>query len=134
MLAIEVCLGEAAKDVPTLVFDEVDAGVGGRAAIEVGRRLARLARDYQVIVVTHLPQVAAYADQQVVIDKPEDSTNRGVSAVRVVDGADRVAELARMLAGSGTETARQHASEMLTSAAADLADDGTRNGRSPARR
>jgi DNA repair protein RecN (Recombination protein N) len=134
MLAIEVCLGEAAKDVPTLVFDEVDAGVGGRAAIEVGRRLARLARDYQVIVVTHLPQVAAYADQQVVIDKPEDSTNRGVGAVRVVDGADRVAELARMLAGSGTETARQHAAEMLTSAAADLADDGTRNGRSPSRR
>ena len=134
MLAIEVGLGAAARDVPTLVFDEVDAGVGGRAAIEVGRRLARLAQDYQVIVVTHLPQVAAYADQHVVIDKPEDSTNRGVSAVRVVDGADRVAELARMLAGSGTETARQHAAEMLTSAAADLADDGTRNGRSPARR
>jgi DNA repair protein RecN (Recombination protein N) len=134
MLAIEVCLGAAGKDVPTLVFDEVDAGVGGRAAVEVGRRLARLAQDYQVIVVTHLPQVAAYADQHVVIDKPEDSTNRGVGAVRVVDGADRVAELARMLAGSGTETARQHAAEMLTSAAADLADDGTRNGRSPSRR
>jgi DNA repair protein RecN (Recombination protein N) len=134
MLAIEVCLGAAGKDVPTLVFDEVDAGVGGRAAIEVGRRLARLAQDYQVIIVTHLPQVAAYADQQVVIDKPEDSTNRGVSAVRIVDGADRVAELARMLAGSDTETARQHAAELLTSAAADLADDSTRIGRSPARR
>jgi len=134
MLAIEVCLGAAGKDVPTLVFDEVDAGVGGRAAVEVGRRLARLARDYQVIVVTHLPQVAAYADQHVVIDKPEDSTNRGVSAVRIVDGADRVAELARMLAGSDTETARQHAAELLTSAAADLGDDSTRIGRSPARR
>jgi DNA repair protein RecN (Recombination protein N) len=134
MLAIEVCLGAAGKDVPTLVFDEVDAGVGGRAAVEVGRRLARLAQDYQVIVVTHLPQVAAYADQHVVIDKPEDSTNRGVSAVRIVDGADRVAELARMLAGSDTETARQHAAELLTSAAADLADDSTRIGRSPARR
>jgi DNA repair protein RecN (Recombination protein N) len=133
MLAIEVCLGAAGKDVPTLVFDEVDAGVGGRAAVEVGRRLARLAQDYQVIVVTHLPQVAAYADQHVVIDKP-DSTNRGVSAVRIVDGADRVAELARMLAGSDTETARQHAAELLTSAAADLADDSTRIGRSPARR
>ena len=128
MLAIEVCLGAAGKDVPTLVFDEVDAGVGGRAAVEVGRRLARLAQDYQVIVVTHLPQVAAYADQQVVIDKPEDSANRGVSAVRVVDGADRVAELARMLAGSDTETARQHAAELLTSAAADLGNDGTHNG------
>jgi len=134
MLAIEVCLGAAGRDVPTLVFDEVDAGVGGRAAVEVGRRLARLARDYQVIVVTHLPQVAAYADQHVVIDKPEDSTNRGVSAVRIVDGADRVAELARMLAGSDTETARQHAAELLTSAAADLGDDSTRIGRSPARR
>jgi DNA repair protein RecN (Recombination protein N) len=134
MLAIEVCLGAAGKDVPTLVFDEVDAGVGGRAAVEVGRRLARLAQDYQVIVVTHLPQVAAYADQHVVIDKPEDSTNRGVSAVRIVDGADRVAELARMLAGSDTETARQHAAELLTSAAADLADDSTRIGQSPARR
>ena len=134
MLAIEVCLGAAGTDVPTLVFDEVDAGVGGRAAVEVGRRLARLARDYQVIVVTHLPQVAAYADQHVVIDKPEDSTNRGVSAVRIVDGADRVAELARMLAGSDTETARQHAAELLTSAAADLGDDSTRIGRSPARR
>jgi DNA repair protein RecN (Recombination protein N) len=134
MLAIEVCLGAAGKDVPTLVFDEIDAGVGGRAAVEVGRRLARLAQDYQVIVVTHLPQVAAYADQHVVIDKPEDSTNRGVSAVRIVDGADRVAELARMLAGSDTETARQHAAELLTSAAADLADDSTRIGRSPARR
>jgi DNA repair protein RecN (Recombination protein N) len=93
-----------------------------------------LAQDYQVIVVTHLPQVAAFADQHVVIDKPEDSTNRGVSAVRIVDGADRVAELARMLAGSDTETARQHAAELLTSAAADLADDSTRIGRSPARR
>jgi DNA repair protein RecN (Recombination protein N) len=134
MLAIEVCLGAAGKDVPTLVFDEVDAGVGGRAAVEVGRRLARLAQDYQVIVVTHLPQVAAYADQHVVIDKPEDSTNRGVSAVRIVDGADRVAELARMLAGSDTETARQHAAELLTSATADLGDDSTRIGRSPARR
>jgi DNA repair protein RecN (Recombination protein N) len=134
MLAIEVCLGAAGRDVPTLVFDEVDAGVGGRAAVEVGRRLARLARDHQVIVVTHLPQVAAYADQHVVIDKPEDSTNRGVSAVRIVDGADRVAELVRMLAGSDTETARQHAAELLTSAAADLAEDSTRNERSPAQK
>jgi len=133
MLALKTILARL-DAVPTLVFDEVDAGVGGRAAVEVGRRLARLARDYQVIVVTHLPQVAAYADQHVVIDKPEDSTNRGVSAVRIVDGADRVAELARMLAGSDTETARQHAAELLTSAAADLGDESTRIGRSPARR
>ncbi len=87
-----------------------------------------------MLVVTHLPQVAAYADPHVVMDKPEASDQPRGSAVRVVDGADRVAELARMLAGSGTETARQHAAEMLTSAAADLADGGTRNGRSPARR
>ena len=130
MLAIEVSLGAATKDGPTLVFDEVDAGVGGRAAVEVGRRLARLAQDYQVIVVTHLPQVAAYADQHVVIDKPEEATGRGVSAVRVVDGPDRVVELARMLAGSGTETARHHAAELLSAAAADLASDVANNGRS----
>ena len=74
--------------VPTMVFDEVDAGVGGRAAVEVGRRLARLARDHQVIVVTHLPQVAAYADRHVVVDKPLDLSTGGVtrSDVRMVDG------------------------------------------------
>jgi DNA repair protein RecN (Recombination protein N) len=118
MLAIEVCLA-GTDPVPTLVFDEVDAGVGGRAAVEVGRRLARLAKQQQVLVVTHLPQVAAFADRHLVVDKPRADSAAGVSAsdVRVVDGADRVAELARMLAGSDTSTAREHAAELLADAA-----------------
>ncbi|MDQ2748062.1 MAG: DNA repair protein RecN [Actinomycetota bacterium] len=122
MLALEVCLA-GTDPVPTMVFDEVDAGVGGRAAIEVGRRLARLARDHQVIVVTHLPQVAAYADRQIVVDKPLSAEQQNVTAsdVRIVTGADRVTELARMLAGSDSSTAREHASELLASAAADRA-------------
>ena len=68
MLAIEVALA-GTDPVPTMVFDEVDAGVGGRAAVEIGRRLARLARCHQVIVVTHLAQVAAFADRHLVVDK-----------------------------------------------------------------
>src|SRR5262249_7953626 len=100
MLAIEVCLA-GTDPVPTMVFDEVDAGVGGRAAVEVGRRLARLARDHQVLVVTHLAQVAAYAHRHIVVDKPPTTNTGGVtrSDVRAVDGEARVAELARMLAG-----------------------------------
>ncbi len=118
MLALEVCLA-GTDPVPTLVFDEVDAGVGGRAAVEVGRRLARLARQRQVLVVTHLAQVAAFADRHVVVDKPVAGRAGGVTAsdVRVVDGDDRIAELARMLAGSDTPTAREHAAELLADAA-----------------
>ena len=73
MLALEVSLAETGS-VPTFVFDEVDAGVGGKAAIEVGRRLAALARTAQVLVVTHLPQVAAYADRHVVVHKSSDGS------------------------------------------------------------
>lgn len=118
MLAIEVVLAHS-DPVPTLVFDEVDAGVGGRAAIEIGRRLARLAGSHQVIVVTHLPQVAAFADRHLVVDK---QAAGGVtrSDVRRVDEQDRVIELARMLAGmDSTETGRAHAEELLAVAAAD---------------
>jgi DNA repair protein RecN (Recombination protein N) len=120
MLALEVCLAGTGA-APTLVFDEVDAGVGGRAAVEVGRRLARLARQRQVLVVTHLPQVAAFADRHVVVDKPGGTGADGVTAsdVRLVTGEERVAELARMLAGSDTETAREHAAELLADAAGD---------------
>jgi DNA repair protein RecN (Recombination protein N) len=120
MLALEVCLA-GTDPVPTMVFDEVDAGVGGRAAIEVGRRLARLARDHQVIVVTHLPQVAAYADRQIVVDKPLSAQQQHVTAsdVRIVTGDDRITELARMLAGSESSTAREHATELLATAAAE---------------
>ena len=122
MLAVEVCLADT-DPVPTMVFDEVDAGVGGRAAVEVGRRLARLARDHQVLVVTHLPQVAAYADQHVVVDKPQDNAAGGVtrSDVRVVEGDQRVAELARMLAGRDSGTAREHAAELLSAASDEFA-------------
>ncbi len=118
MLAIEVVLAHA-DTVGTLVFDEVDAGVGGRAAVEIGRRLARLARSHQVLVVTHLPQVAAFADQHLVVDK---GTAKGVtrSGVKVLEQSDRVLELARMLAGmDSTETGRAHAEELLAVAASD---------------
>jgi DNA repair protein RecN (Recombination protein N) len=122
MLALEVVLSHA-DPVPTLVFDEVDAGVGGRAAVEVGRRLARLARSHQVIVVTHLPQVAAFADRHLVVDKV---TGGGLtrSGVRILDDHDRVLELARMLAGMDTtETGRAHAEELLAVAESDKASD-----------
>lgn len=118
MLALEVCLA-GTDDVPTLVFDEVDAGVGGRAAVEVGRRLAHLARQRQVLVVTHLAQVAAFADRHVVVDKPSGDRDPGVTAsdLRVVTHEARIVELARMLAGSDTRTAREHAAELLADAA-----------------
>jgi DNA repair protein RecN (Recombination protein N) len=120
MLALEVVLA-GADPVPTFVFDEVDAGVGGRAAVEIGRRLARLARSAQVIVVTHLPQVAAYADRHLVVVKADDGAVTE-SGVRTLDDADRVAELARMLAGQEeSQTARAHAQELREAALADVA-------------
>jgi DNA repair protein RecN (Recombination protein N) len=128
MLAIEVVLAHS-DPVPTLVFDEVDAGVGGRAAVEIGRRLARLATSHQVIVVTHLAQVAAFADRHLVVDK---SAKGGVtrSDVRMVADKDRVVELARMLAGmDSTETGRAHAEELLAVAEADKAGGGKRRKR-----
>ena len=98
--------------VPTLVFDEVDAGIGGQAGLAVGRRLARLAEDRQVIVVTHLPQIACFADRQFRVTK-----DAGAASVRVLDDAERVAELARMLAGlPGSEGAASHAEELLQEA------------------
>ena len=113
-----------------MVFDEVDAGVGGRAAVEVGRRLARLARDHQVLVVTHLPQVAAYADRHVVVDKPLDLSTGGVtrSDVRLVAGDQRVAELARMLSGRDSGTAREHAAELLAAASAEFSAPSGKGG------
>ena len=116
MLALEVVLSASAQGT-TMVFDEVDAGVGGRAAVQIGRRLARLARTHQVIVVTHLPQVAAYADTHLVVDA---LGRDGASAVRRLDTDERVAELARMLAGLGeSDTGRAHARELLAAAAPD---------------
>ena len=115
MLAVEVVFA-GSDPVPLLVFDEVDAGVGGRAAVEVGRRLARLARDHQVVVVTHLPQVAAFADRHLLVVKADDgSVTR--SGVLPLDGPGRVAELSRMLAGLDSGLARGHAEELLAAAA-----------------
>jgi DNA repair protein RecN (Recombination protein N) len=118
MLAIEVVFA-GADPVPVMVFDEVDAGVGGSAAGEIGRRLARLAAEHQVVVVTHLAQVAAFADTHLVVDKSPD-TAQGVTAtdIRAVRGEDRVRELARMLSGlADSDTGQAHARELLAVAA-----------------
>jgi DNA repair protein RecN (Recombination protein N) len=141
MLAVEVALATArvedgpadagAAPLPTFVFDEVDAGVGGRAAVEVGRRLAALARRTQVVVVTHLAQVAAFGDSHLVVTKSRAAAAGGdtaedgddgeaasitVTGVREVTGDARVRELARMLSGQEeSATARQHAVELLES-------------------
>ena len=117
MLAVEVVFA-GTDPVPLMVFDEVDAGVGGRAAVEVGRRLARLARSHQVVVVTHLPQVAAFADRHLLVVKADDGTVTR-SGVVALDDAARVVELSRMLAGADTGLARGHAEELLEAAAAD---------------
>ncbi len=115
MLALEVVLA-ATSPVPTFVFDEVDAGVGGKAAVEVGRRLAMLARSAQVVVVTHLPQVAAFADRHVVVHKSSDGLVT-TSGLQVLDDETRVRELSRMLAGmEESETALAHAEELLAAA------------------
>ncbi|GAA2460622.1 DNA repair protein RecN [Streptomyces mauvecolor] len=118
MLAVEVVFA-GTDPVPTYLFDEVDAGVGGKAAVEIGRRLAKLAKSAQVVVVTHLPQVAAFADRQLLVEKTNDGTVTR-SGVTVLEGEDRVRELSRMLAGQeDSETARAHAEELLAAARAD---------------
>jgi DNA repair protein RecN (Recombination protein N) len=118
MLALRLVLLEGRDDSgpPTLVFDEVDAGIGGQAAVAVGRALSTLGTSRQVFVVTHLPQVAAFADTQVAITK---STGRGTTSAAAVklDDEGRVVELSRMLSGSpDSATARDHAAELLESA------------------
>ncbi|WP_247045196.1 DNA repair protein RecN [Arthrobacter rhizosphaerae] len=123
MLAIEVVLA-AVDPVPTFVFDEVDAGVGGRAAVEIGRRLAMLAKHVQVLVVTHLPQVAAFADQHIRVTKTSVRGSDGATAtgftssdVQLLDASERIKELARMLAGQeDSESAQAHAKELLEDA------------------
>jgi DNA repair protein RecN (Recombination protein N) len=113
MLALEVVIATT-HPIGTYVFDEVDAGVGGKAAIEVGKRLHQLAQHAQVIVVTHLPQVAAWADSHFVVTKNSDGTV-SQSDVRNVSGEDRIEEIARMLAGlENSASAREHATELLS--------------------
>lgn len=122
MLALRLALLEGRElvdgDPPdTLVFDEVDAGIGGQAASAVGLALAELAQGRQVMVVTHLPQVAAFADQQAVVAKDQ-QRSRTITTVTVVDEDSRIRELARMLSGSpDSQTAREHARELLRSSA-----------------
>jgi DNA repair protein RecN (Recombination protein N) len=117
MLALEIVLA-GADTVSCFIFDEVDAGVGGRAAVEVGKRLAGLARTAQVVVVTHLPQVAAFADNHVVVARSEHGHVIS-SDVDLVDGETRLRELSRMLAGlEDSASAREHAEELLATATA----------------
>jgi DNA repair protein RecN (Recombination protein N) len=121
MLACRSVLA-ALDDVPTLVFDEIDAGIGGEAGLAVGRRLARLATTHQVLVVTHLPQIACFADLHVGVRKRD-----GAATAHVLEGSDRVAELSRMLAGmEASEHALSHAEELL--------DEADRVGRRPVTR
>lgn len=114
MLAIEVVIA-GTDTVPTLVFDEIDAGVGGSSAIEIGRRLAMLAQSAQVIVVTHLAQVAAFATNhlRIVKDTSGEVTESTITELR---GDERVDEMARLLSGTDSENAKAHAREMLESA------------------
>lgn len=123
MLALEVSLA-GANPVPVFVFDEVDSGIGGRAAVEVGRRLAALSRSAQVIVVTHLPQVAAFADQHIVVRKQPDGAVTA-SSVLTLDAAEQQRELARMLAGlDDSASAMAHAAELIDLAARERAQAG----------
>jgi DNA repair protein RecN (Recombination protein N) len=118
MLAIQVVFASV-DTTPTLVFDEVDSGVGGRAAVEVGRRLARLGRHHQVLCVTHLPQVAAFADTHLRVVKSS-AGKVTASGIEALDAASRVTELSRMLAGQeASASAQAHAQELLAMAAAD---------------
>ena len=134
MLALEVVTGrpregvesatQSDSAVTTFVFDEVDAGVGGRAALDVGARLAALAEHAQVVVVTHLAQVAAFADRHLVVRKADDGHVTS-SGVEPVDGDTRLAELARMMAGSDSDTALRHAAELREQALALRGMNGT---------
>ncbi len=117
MLALKGVLGTA-DDVPVLVFDEIDAGIGGTTALSVGERLHDLSATHQVLVVTHLAQVAAMAQRHLVVEKETDA--QGVStSVRSVRGDERTAEIARMLSGTDSEASRDHARELLETASGE---------------
>jgi DNA repair protein RecN (Recombination protein N) len=98
--------------VPTLVFDEVDQGIGGEVAMQVGEALSQVAASRQVLVITHLPQIAAQASQHLVVSK-QPKGGIATADVRVVNGEERVDEIARMLGGAGDPVARRHAAELL---------------------
>jgi DNA repair protein RecN (Recombination protein N) len=114
MIAVTLALART-HDVPVLVFDEADQGIGGEAALELGRRLARLGRSHQVLVVSHLPQLAAFADRHIAVRRSGDDVQ-----VDVLDDGARLAEISRMLAGlESSERARAHAAELLELAAVE---------------
>lgn len=125
MLALELVAAEkhvvAGGSVPpmTFIFDEVDAGVGGKTAVELGARLAKLSQSAQVIVVTHLPQVASWADEQYVVAKGETDSGSIATTINQVRGEARVHEIARMLSGSESEASLEHAEELLKSSVLD---------------
>lgn len=125
MLALELVAAEkhvvAGGSVPpmTFIFDEVDAGVGGKTAVELGERLAKLAQSAQVVVVTHLPQVASWADEQYVVAKGEMDDGSIATTINQVRGEARVHEIARMLSGSESEASLEHAEELLKSSVLD---------------
>jgi DNA repair protein RecN (Recombination protein N) len=134
MLAVRLVLGSGARSDPvgrkTLLFDEVDAGIGGEASLAVGQALAEISRHHQVLVVTHLPQVAAFADEQVAVAKRE-SHGRSVATARKLDPEDRLVELSRMLSGRpDSVTGRHHASELLEAAGRTKASTRPAAGRS----
>jgi DNA repair protein RecN (Recombination protein N) len=112
MLALEVVIAEA-EPIGTYIFDEVDAGVGGKAAVEIGRRLAKLSKSAQVIVITHLAQVAVWADNHLVVKKNEDGLVTQSDVLEVTQ-QERKVEIARMLSGQeDSQTAQEHAGELL---------------------
>jgi DNA repair protein RecN (Recombination protein N) len=112
MLALEVVIAEA-EPIGTYIFDEVDAGVGGKAAVEVGRRLSKLSKSAQVIVITHLAQVAAWADNHLVVKKSENGLVTQSDVIEV-SANERKIEIARMLSGQeDSQTAQEHAGELL---------------------
>ncbi|HAQ50704.1 MAG TPA: DNA repair protein RecN, partial [Gammaproteobacteria bacterium] len=112
-LAIQVATA-GTRNIPTFVFDEVDVGIGGSTAEIVGRYLRQLAQEQQVICITHLPQVASQAQQQLRIEKQHSNDSTSIT-VSVLDPSERINEIARMLGGvTITEATRQHAEEMLT--------------------
>jgi DNA repair protein RecN (Recombination protein N) len=114
MLALKSVL--AGEDgVPLLVFDEIDANVGGEVAVQVGRKMRRLSRSHQVLCITHLPQVAAAAHRQFAVSKQFDG-QRTTTAVEALEGNERVAELARMLGGQDSKSALAHARSLLSAA------------------
>ncbi len=121
MLALKSVLSQA-DPVPTLVFDEIDVGIGGKIAEAVGKRLARLARTHQVICITHLPQIAKYADRHLLVSKST-RAGRTLTTIKLLGDADRVEELARMTSGAAiTKASIAHAREMLESASRNRRD------------